>query len=277
MSIALQKLRAIQAESGSLLCVGLEPCPEYLFSGITTSASGYKTWLRVLINATHGLVCAYKFNLAFFEALRTEGMDLLYTVREMIPPDVLVIADAKRCDIGSSARRYAMSLYDFLNADAATVNPLMGRDSVEPFLEYRDKLTFLLCLTSNPGAGDFLIGKGLYRDIALKAAEWNEAENVGLVVGATRAIEHIAEIRQAAPTLPFLVPGIGAQGGAAEDVIGAGRIPGDFSGLVFHVTRGILPNEEEQNEEPREVIRRKTLLWRDRIYDAFAESNSTNA
>lgn len=257
MSFALAKLREAQQRTGSLLSVGLEPCPEYLAPGITANASGYKSMLRTVIHATQDQVCAYKLNLAFFEALGPEGWQLLYSVRKMIPEDALVIADAKRSDIGSSAQRYAFALYDRLRADAATVNPLMGHDSVEPFARYTNKLTFLLCLTSNPGAADFLGQHGLAFEIARRSREWAQQGNLGLVVGATNP-EAIRGLREAAGPAPFLVPGIGAQGGEVEPVLANGWAePGGFSGLILHVTRGILPDGSEPGD-PREIIHNKT-------------------
>ncbi len=272
MTITLEKLRAAQARTGSLLSIGLEPCPEYLAHGMTADVSGYKAFMRMIISATHDLTCAYKLNIAFFEALQKKGWELLYEIREMIPADTLIIADAKRSDIGSSAQRYAFAFYDQLQVDSITVNPLMGRDSVQPFLEYRDKLNFFLCLTSNPGASDFLMRNNLYRDIAQSFEEWNAAENCGLVVGATKP-EYVSEIRALAPSLPFLIPGIGAQGGDIARVAENGRMCPDFSGMIFHVTRGILPARDEEGH-PRDIIRRKAIEWRDRVNTAYQASTS---
>lgn len=262
MSIALDKLKTIQKETGNIISIGLEPSPDYLFHGLTASMTGYKAFLRTIINATCDRACAYKFNLAFFEAL-PGGWDLMFEVRELIPSRCLVIADAKRSDIGTTAQRYASMLYDQLKADAATVNPLMGYDSVKPFLEYRDKLTFLLCLTSNPGADDFLLPNDLYKEIARKANDWSELNNVGLVVGATRP-QYLREIREIAPKLPFLIPGIGAQGGNLEETLENAKMEGDFSGVIVHVTRGILP-KDEKDQEPRDVIREKLVTLEQQI------------
>lgn len=263
MNAALEKLRTAQDRNQSLLSIGLEPSPDYLFPGMTASADGFKAFLRTIVNATRDLCCAYKFNIAFFEALGSEGIDILHDVRGHLPDDVLIILDGKRGDIGTTARRYAVAYYDVLKADAVTLNPLMGFDSAEPFLEYTDKLNFFLGLTSNPGAVDFLMRDGLYLEIARTVEEWNEAGNCGLVVGATQAAQ-VAAIRHAAPTLPFLVPGVGAQGGEVGGVAREGRLSGGFSGLIFHVTRGILPDPND-NRDPQEVVRQKALLWRNRI------------
>jgi len=265
-SSAVAKLTEAQKRTGSLLSIGLEPCPEYQAPGLAADIDGYRAMMTSIITGTRGLCCAYKFNLAFFESLGVAGWELLFEIRELIPDDVLLIGDAKRSDIGTTAARYATALYDQLRCDSATVNPMMGTDSVEPFLEHADRLTFLLCLTSNPGAADFLSSTGLYRAIATKSNEWNSRGNVGLVVGATNP-EQLAEIRSLSPQLPFLVPGVGAQGGSLERVVRDAAMAGDFSGLVIHVTRGILPKAEDEGELV-DIIRAKTEAWNARVAEA---------
>lgn len=263
MCRAVRKLRDAQKQRRSLVSVGLEPCPEYLPAGFSPTIADYERFLHMIIAATSGLVCAYKFNLAFFEALGPEGTALLYRVRAALPDDVLIIADAKRCDIGSSARRYAEALYARLGADAATVNPMLGRDSVEPFLAHSDRLTFFLVLTSNPGANDFLIPEGLHRRLAQRLIEWDSTGSAGFVVGATRG-EGIGEVRALAPNTPFLVPGLGAQEGDAQAVLrhGAAQNP-EVPGLVVHVTRGILPGPDDRDLEL--AIHRRTQAFRDQL------------
>jgi orotidine-5'-phosphate decarboxylase len=264
VSAALEKLRRAQHATGSLLSIGLEPCPEYQFGGLPCDVAGYEVAMRLIVEATAGLACAYKLNVAFFEALGPEGIALLHRVRALVPADVLLIADAKRSDIGSSARRYAQALYGSLAADSVTVNPLMGHDSVEPFLAHDDRLTFLLCLTSNPGACDFLVPHDLHLLIAEKALEWDAGRGVcGLVVGATRP-ERAGAIRHAAGTMPFLVPGLGAQGGSLAETIRAARVSPDNPGLVLHVTRGVLPDTGDTTD-PVEAIRAKTRIWNEQI------------
>lgn len=266
---AIALLREAQRRHRSLLSVGLEPCAEYLPKGFPPTVEGFERSLRLIIQATAGLACAYKFNLAFFEALGPKGVDLLYRVRDAIPDGPLVIADAKRSDIGTTAAKYAEAIYGSLGAHAATVNPLMGRDSVEPFLAHKDRLSFCLVLTSNPGAADFLLPGGLYETIARKLVEWSGgAGNLGFVVGATRA-EHIADVRKAAPGVPFLIPGVGAQGGEVERTAGAGRDTGADPGLIFHVTRGVLPGADDDGD-PGEIIRAKAERWRDAFNAAVA-------
>jgi orotidine-5'-phosphate decarboxylase len=180
---------------------------------------------RAIIDATSDLVCAYKPNLAFYEALGTTGLSALEKTVTYIPDAIPVIGDAKRGDIGSTARAYARALFETLGFDAATVNPYMGYDSLEPFIEYREKGVFILCRTSNAGSVDFqdlvLSGKSagveggerpLFEVVALRAREWNALGNVGLVVGATYPQE-LRRVRQLCPQMPLLIPGIGAQGG----------------------------------------------------------------
>jgi orotidine 5'-phosphate decarboxylase subfamily 2 len=263
MSSALQKLQDAQKRTGSLLSVGLEPSLDYLPKGFSKNLEGCEEFLNTIIEATSGLVSAYKFNLAFFESHGWEGMELLYTIREKLPEDVLIIADAKRSDIGTSAQHYAKALYENLQVDSATVNPMMGRDSVEPFLRYEDKLTFFLVLTSNPGAADFILPDALYRNIAKKLQEWGTPENCGFVVGATRP-ELLGEVRSLSPQTTFLIPGLGAQSGAIEETLKEGTISEDNSGMVLHVTRGILPGKDESGDVG-EIIHRKTKDWVERL------------
>lgn len=269
---AAEKLAEIQRRTGSVLSAGLEPCPEYLPRGFEPTIRGYEAALRTIIDATAGLVCAYKPNLAFFESLGPDGWALLRRIRDAVPRETLFIADAKRGDIGSTAVHYARAVFEWLDADAVTLNPLMGRDSAAPFLAYRDRLSFFLVLTSNPGAADFLLDEGLYRRVARSVAEWNQENgNCGMVVGATRS-EHIAEIRSIAPGVPFLVPGLGAQKGELERTARLGRATaGDGPGLIFHVTRGLLPGADDAGPVA-DTIRAKATDWARRTWTAVEES-----
>ncbi len=245
---ALEKLVKAEARLGGAISVGLEPAPEYLPDGFSASPDGYLDFFKVVIDATRAYAAAYKPNLAFFEALGRPGWELLFKVRELVPSEALFIADAKRSDIGSTAQRYARALFEELDADAATVNPLMGRDSVEPFLEFEDRLTFALVLTSNPGADDFLTVGDLHLRIARKLVEWSRG-NVGFVVGATRP-EMVRAVRDVGGGAPFLVPGVGAQGGEVAKVAGAARATavGVGSGMVIHATRSLLPSAGDEGD-----------------------------
>lgn len=283
---AIEKLNVAIVRTGCAISAGIEPSPEYLPpDGFSPDPEGYLSFFRVFIDATRDLVAAYKFNLAFFESQGVEGVRLLHSVRDLIPDDALVIIDAKRGDIGSTAKHYARSIYEGLGADSTTVNPLMGRDSAEPFLAYTDRLTYFLALTSNPGARDFLLPERLYLSIAGRVREWADGSNAGLVVGATKGASEITAIRRAAPDLPFLVPGLGAQGGDAGVVCGAGAMQGDDgaariggfegAGLLLHATRGLLPAEEDAGRDPAEVIREKALGFAAHLRSALSDAGVT--
>jgi orotidine-5'-phosphate decarboxylase len=245
---AITKLVSAESRLGGAISVGLEPAPEYVPDGFSANPEGYLDFFKTVIDATRAHAAAYKPNLAFFEALGRPGWDLLFKVRELVPSDAVFIADAKRSDIGSTAKRYARALFDELNADAVTVNPLMGRDSVEPFLEFEDRLTFALVLTSNPGADDFLTVNDLHLRIARKLVEWSRG-NVGFVVGATRP-EMVRAVREVGAGVPFLVPGVGAQGGEVSKVASAARATSDGvgSGMVIHATRSLLPSAGDEGD-----------------------------
>ena len=178
---------------------------------------------RAIIEATSDLVCAYKPNLAFYESLGADGLEALKKTVEAVPPDIVIIGDAKRSDIGHSAAAYATGLFDYFGFDAATVNPYLGHDGVAPFLGYRDKGIFILCRTSNAGAADFQDlpiagGEALFLRVARKAGEWNTHGNGGLVVGATYP-EELRQVRELCPRMPILIPGVGAQGGDLEQAV----------------------------------------------------------
>ncbi len=227
--------------AGSLLCVGLDPDASRLPKGV-----GILEFNSAVIEATQEYVCAYKLNFAFYEAAGAAGWEALKKTLEYIPPDIPVIADAKRADIGNTSRAYARAIFGELGFDAVTVNPYLGFDAVEPFLDYRERGVYILCRTSNPGAGDFqslTVKTGeraapLYEVVADKASQWNRHGNVGLVVGATN-IDDLRLIRRRRPELPFLVPGVGAQGGDLELAVLYGR---NFqkSGLVINASRQVI-------------------------------------
>ena len=211
----IEKLTNITQKNNSLLCVGLDPDP-----GLMPDKVGIFEFNKAIIDATADLVCAYKLNLAFYEALDDEGIDALKRTIKYIPNDIPVIGDAKRGDIGNTDKAYAKAIFSNLNFDAATVNPYLGFDSIEPFIQYTDKGVFILCRTSNAGALDFQSlhcqaesgFRPLFEIVALKASQWNTHGNIGLVVGATYP-EELRLIRQSYPDMPLLIPGIGAQGG----------------------------------------------------------------
>lgn len=220
----IEKLAQASQKNRSLLCVGLDPDPLLMPDGI-----GVFEFNKAIIDATADLVCAYKPNIAFYEALGNDGLDALKRTRDYIPEGIPAIVDAKRGDIGNSAKAYARSLFEHFNFDATTVSPYLGFDSMEPFIQYRDRGVFILCRTSNAGAVDFQSlpceadggHKMLFEIVAEKVSQWNTHGNLGLVVGATYPDE-LRLIRQRYPDMPLLIPGVGAQGGELSQVVSYG-------------------------------------------------------
>jgi orotidine-5'-phosphate decarboxylase len=244
-----ERLALAQHSSGGLLCVGLDPDLDKLPRDVRADPSlrdprDLLTFNRRVIDATCDLTAAYKPQIAFYSAVGAEEQlsSSIRYIRERAP-HALVILDAKRADIGNTAEAYAREAFDRYAADAVTVNPYMGEDSVRPFLARKDRGALLLCRTSNPGAKDFqdlkLEGLPLYRHVAqLAASRWNEHGNLMLVVGATFPRE-MAELRQAHPELAFLVPGIGAQGGDLKAILAAG-LNSQGAGLLISASRSIM-------------------------------------
>jgi orotidine-5'-phosphate decarboxylase len=228
MQTFIEKLLDCSRRNDSLVCVGLDIDLKLAPPGIEPTAESIFAFNRTIIEATRDLVCAYKPNLAFYEALGLEGLEALRLTVRAVPDGIPVIADAKRGDIGNTAQAYASALFDYFGFDATTVNPYLGGDAVQPFLEYRDKGVICLCKTSNPSAGDFqdLIvvdkhdGKDgapepLYVTVARRVRGWDMYGNCGLVVGATYP-EELRTVRAIVPEMPILIPGIGAQAGDLE-------------------------------------------------------------
>lgn len=236
-SAFLDKLDSASQTNHSLLCVGLDPDPGRM------AVADIVEFNRTIIEATSDIVCAYKPNLAFFEALGLDGFLALEATLKAIPSNVLTIGDGKRGDIGSTSAAYAKVLFDVWGFDAATVSPYLGHDSVEPFLAHNDKGVFLLCRTSNPGGRDFqdltlADGNPLFEHVANLAGEWNVAGNAGLVVGATRP-EELGRVRSLCPDMPILIPGIGAQGGDLEASVRLGATA-DGRRAVINASRSVL-------------------------------------
>lgn len=218
----VRKLQKAQQKNQSLICLGLDLDRKKMPSEYASSYKAMFDFTRRVIEATADLVCAYKPNMAFFEAMGAEGLSLLRLIRDRIPEDIPVILDGKRGDIGNTANYYAEAMYDRFNADWVTLSPYMGYDSLRPFLEYKEKGVFVLCLTSNTGSRDFQMlpveGRPLYLHVAEKVLFWNKDQNCGLVVGATHP-EQLQEIRAVAGDMPILIPGVGAQGGSLEEAV----------------------------------------------------------
>jgi orotidine-5'-phosphate decarboxylase len=252
----LERLGARTAATRSVLCVGMDPEPGALPEGFSRDLAGVEAFARLLLEASLPHAAAVKPNLAFFEAHGSAGIAALERLRALVPPEVLFVADAKRGDIGSTAARQAVALYDGLGADAITVNPYLGEEAVLPLIDRADRFAYVLCRTSNPGAGelqgllvtaDDVAGypaEPLYARVARRVATWGPGATVGLVVGATAPAE-LAAIRALVPGLAFLVPGVGAQGGEVAPVLDTGpatAAPGSVApggGLLVNVSRGI--------------------------------------
>ena len=244
-----EKLAAAERANDSLLCVGLDPEPSKFPGAWQHDASRIFDFCATIVDVTKDLVLAYKPQVAYFAAQRAEDqLERLMAHIRKVAPGVPVILDAKRGDIGSTAEQYALEAFERYQADAVTLSPFMGFDSVEPWLKYEDKGLFLLCRTSNPGGSDLqaqrlVTGDLLYEHIArLAQGPWNRSGQLGLVVGATFPAE-IERVRELAPTLPLLIPGVGAQGGDAVATVRAGwrQQGGRTSGpVVVNSSRAIL-------------------------------------
>jgi orotidine-5'-phosphate decarboxylase len=241
-----EKLMNATENNNSLLCIGLDPDPELMPSKMDVFKFN-----KAIIDATCNLVCAYKLNLAFYEAL-DGGIDAMKRTVKYIPDNIPVIGDAKRGDIGNTARAYAKAIFDNLNFDATTVNPYLGFDTVEPFIEYWDRGVFILCRTSNPSAVDFQSlpletehrRLPLFEIVALRAAQWNKHSNIGLVVGATYP-EELKLIRRNHPDMPLLIPGIGAQGGDLASAVRYGVNPGGRKAILSSSRQIIYASKEK--------------------------------
>jgi len=259
-----EKLTGAVLKNNSLLCVGLDPDPALMPDKIQVF-----DFNKAIIDATSDLVCAYKLNLAFYEALDDRGLDTLKRTIQHIPGDIPVIADAKRSDIGNSARAYARAIFSNLNIDATTVNPYLGFDSLQPFIEYTDRGIFILCRTSNPGSADFQslrcrYGKGyrpLFEIVADKVSQWNTNHNLGLVVGATYP-EELKSIRRSHPDIPILIPGIGAQGGDLALAVRYG-VNSQGRGIILNSSRQIIYASRDRDFRP--AAWRSASMLRDEI------------
>ncbi len=237
-----ERLQAALAAAESPLCIGLDIVEERLPAVVRREPEPVLAFARAIIEATADLVCAYKPNLAFYERLGSRGFDLLRQILASIPRPILTIADAKRGDIASSAAAYAQALFEHFGFDACTVNPYLGGEALQPFLDRPDRGVFVLCRTSNPGAGEFqdlqVDGRPLYLVVAERARRWNRHGNVGLVVGATYP-QDLRAVRAVAPDLPFLVPGVGTQGGDLTTALVEGSDRGRAP-VIINVARQVL-------------------------------------
>jgi orotidine-5'-phosphate decarboxylase len=261
------RLRAAWEEKDSLACVGLDPLIERLPSHIAAHASPIFQFNKAIIDATADLVCAYKPQFAHYAACEAE--DQLQRTIEYIHrsyPGTPVILDAKRGDVGATAERYAIEVFERYAADAVTVNPYLGGDALEPFLRHEDKGVIILCRTSNAGASDLqdldVGGRRLFVAVAeLAATRWNSRGNCLLLMGATYAQE-LAQVRAIVGDMPFLVPGVGAQGADIRAAVAAGQ-SADGRGLIVSSSRAII--HASSGADFAAAARAATLLLRDRI------------
>lgn len=218
---AFDKLQKSINQKNSILCIGLDSDLKKIPDSFEKSFNGLLEFNKCIIEATSDMAAAYKINFAFYEQYGSDGFDLLKQTFELIPNDVFTIADAKRGDIGNTSAAYSKAVFDFFKADSITVNPYMGFDSIEPFLEDKSNYVFLLVLTSNPGSYDFQRlssdGKFLYQHVIEKSTSRFTKENLGFVVGGTHA-EELAEIRKQAQENCLLIPGVGAQGASISAI-----------------------------------------------------------
>jgi orotidine-5'-phosphate decarboxylase len=278
----LERLAARMRTTGTVLCLGLDPDPASLPDGFGADIVGIERFATLLLEAASGHASAVKPNLAFFEAFGSAGVAALERIRASIPADIPLIADAKRADIGSTAVRQAVAIFDELGADAVTVNPYLGADAIAPLIERPDRFAYVLCRTSNPGAGELqdltvaadpatgAPGERLHQRVARLAATWGPGSTVGLVVGAT-APDDLPAIRAIAPGLPFLVPGVGAQGGAIDPVLAYGRATGGPAarvpggGLLVNVSRAIAAAASDGRGDPFERVAAAAADWAARL------------
>jgi orotidine-5'-phosphate decarboxylase len=243
-----KRINALIEQKKSFLCVGLDPDVQKIPTLFLRMQDPITEFTKSIVNATSDVAIAYKPNFAFYEALGLKGLHALDALIHHLPKNVVTIADAKRADIGNTSRLYATAFFETWGFDAVTVPPYMGYDSIEPFISYKEKLTLILCLTSNSGAQDFEEkrlenGKRLYEAVLEKALEWNQFENVGLVVGANRA-EELKRLRAMAQGLCFLIPGVGVQGGTIEESVRYGADANQQSALINIGRAVIYPDGE---------------------------------
>lgn len=241
-----QKLDSVVKKNNSLVCIGLDPDIDKIPKHLKKEKYPFFEFNKAIIDATHDLVCSYKPNSAFYEALGTDGVLQQKMTCDYIKknhPDIFIILDAKRGDIGNTNIAYEKYVFDYLNADAVTLQPYLGGEAIDPFLNRKDKAIIILCRTSNPGAGEFqdlvVKEKPLYKIVAENVVHnWNKNKNCMLVVGAPYP-EELAEIRQISGDMTFLVPGIGAQGGDIEKTVKAG-LNSKKAGMIINSSRGII-------------------------------------
>ena len=268
MTTFRDKLDAACRANRSLLCVGLDPDPQRM------PGPDVFRFNRAIVDATADLVCAYKPNLAFYEALGLSGLEALQRTVEHVrsqAPGVVIIGDAKRGDIGPSAQAYARALFQVWGFDAATANAYGGGDTLQPFLQWQGRGVFIWCRSSNPGAADIQDlraggdGAPVYQEMAARAREWAANGSLGLVLGATYPQE-LKRVRALCPEMPFLIPGVGAQGGALAEAV-AGGVDANGRNAVVNSSRGVL--YASQGQDFAQAARREAMRLRDEMNDVL--------
>ncbi len=224
---AFDKLKAIQEKNKSTLCVGLDSDISKIPAQFSKDINGLLEFNKTIIKATEKHACAYKINFAFYEQYGADGFNAIEETLKLIPRNIYTIADAKRGDIGNTSAAYSRAILEAMNFDSITVNPYMGSDCVMPFLENKDKMVFLLALTSNKGSEDFQLldlgGMKLYQKIIETTSKWSDETNIAYVVGATHP-EYVAGIREQIPNNFLLFPGVGTQGGDTKGLLSANAL-----------------------------------------------------
>ena len=286
------KLLEASRKNKSWLCVGIDPDPNKIPDFLGEGYEAILEFNRAVIESTSDLVCAYKPNSAFYETFGPDGMRVLFETIRLVPEHIPVILDFKRGDIGNTAAMYARSAFEYYGVDAVTVSPYLGKDSIEPFIRYKDKGIIILCVTSNPSSFDIqkqlmIIDNppspdnkapqekaeseaefwghstiNIYTRVARLAKEWNVNDNIGLVIGATSPGELERLRAEVGDDMPFLIPGVGSQGGDLEKAVAAGsNSSGEMA--IINVSRGIL--YAGNDDRFKEDIRKKAEYYRDAI------------
>jgi orotidine-5'-phosphate decarboxylase len=286
----LDRLAARSAATGTVLCLGLDPVPTALPKGFSSDIAGIERFVELVVEAALPYATAVKPNLSFYEAFGSAGLAALERIRARIPAAVPVVADGKRGDIDTTSARQSVAYFDALGFDAVTINPFVGEEALMTYLDRPDHFAYVLCRTSNPGATEFQSlrvashqvddgvltapSEPLWARVARQAAGWGPGGTVGLVVGAT-APDELRAIRAIAPRLPFLVPGVGAQGGTIEPVLVHGPVAGSSPGrpggsLIVNVSRGIASAAVEDGEgdgsgDLQERVAAAARRWSERL------------
>ena len=271
----LDQIEAAWASQGSMLCLGLDPDPQRFPASIGKGPKATLNFCKEIADSCADLVCAFKPQFAYFASQRAEDqLEELIAHLKTAYPQIPVILDAKRGDIGSTAEHYALEAFERYGADAVTVNPYMGRDSIEPYLQHSGKGVIILCRTSNPGGSDIQnlpinSNQAVFERVAHLAKEWDQAGQIALVVGATFPQE-IARVRAIVGAMPLLIPGIGAQGGDIEATVAAGQVANEpGTGMMINSSRAIL--YASNGKDFADAARKVAIATRDAIRSAQAK------